>query len=61
MEIIKAHATKNLCYIAAQKMKPAGIVIHSTGVNNPNLRRYVDCAEQLGVNKYNNHWNNAKP
>lgn len=61
MEIIKALATKNLCYIAAQKMVPQGIVIHSTGVNNPNLRRYVDCAEKVGINKYNNHWNNAKP
>lgn len=61
MEIIKAHATKNLCFIAAQKMKPEGIVVHSTGVNNPNLKRYVDCAEKLGKNIYNNHWNKAKP
>lgn len=61
MQIIKAHAVKNLCYIAAQKMVPKGIVVHSTGANNPNLKRYVDCPEKLGVNKYGNHWNNPKP
>ncbi len=61
MDIIKAHAVKNLCYIAAQKMIPGGIVVHSTGANNPNLKRYVDCPDKLGVNVYGNHWNNAKP
>lgn len=61
MDIIKAHATKNLCYIANQKMIPKGIVVHSTGANNPNLQRYVDCPEIVGVNKYGNHWNQEKP
>lgn len=61
MEIIKAYATKNLCYIAARKMTPKGIVVHSTGVNNPNLKRYVDAPEQVGANKYGNHWNTLKP
>ena len=61
MDIIKAHAVKNLCYIAAQKMTPAGIVVHSTGANNPYLRRYVDCPDQVGDNPYANHWNTATP
>ncbi len=61
MDIIKAHATKNLCYVAARKMKPAGIVVHSTGANNPNLKRYVDCPSEVGVNAYGNHWNNPTP
>lgn len=61
LKIIKAYATKNLCYIAAQKMTPKGIVVHSTGVNNPTLKRYVDCPEEVGVNPYNNHWNTATP
>ena len=38
-------------------MKPVGIVVHSTGANNPHLCRYVDCPEWLGVNRYGNHWN----
>lgn len=61
MDIITAHATKNLCYIAAQKMTPKGIVVHSTAANNPYLKRYVDCPEKLGTNIYHNHWNNATP
>ncbi len=61
MDIIQAYATKNLCYRAAKKMTPAGIVVHSTGANNPNLRRYVDCPNLLGKNPYGNHWNNPKP
>lgn len=61
LNIIKAAAVKNLCYIAAQKMVPQGIVVHSTGANNPNLKRYVDATEEVGANQYNNHWNTAKP
>ena len=61
MDIIKSHAVKNLCYITAQKMVPAGIVLHSTGANNPYLKRYVDCPELLGVNIYGNHWNQPTP
>lgn len=61
MNIIKAYAVKNLCYKTAQKMTPAGIVIHSTGANNPNLKRYVDCPAEVGVNIYGNHWNNEMP
>ena len=36
---------------------PAGILVHSTGAPNPNLRRYVDAQGLLGPNKYGNHWN----
>lgn len=35
-------------------IKPQGIVFHSTGANNPNLKRYVDAPEELGVNQYQN-------
>ena len=59
--IIKAHAVKNLCYIKGQKMTPKGIVVHSTGANNPNLKRYVDAPDEVGINQYGNHWNKAKP
>ena len=61
LNIIKAYAVKNLCYIAAQKMVPQGIVVHSTGANNPNLKRYVDAVDEVGVNQYGNHWNTATP
>ena len=61
LNIIKAYAVKNLCYIAAQKMTPQGIVVHSTGANNANLKRYVDAVDEVGVNQYGNHWNTATP
>lgn len=61
LNIIKAHAVNNLCYIAAQKMTPRGIIVHSTGANNPHLKRYVDAPEQVGLNQYGNHWNVPKP
>ena len=58
INIITAYATKNDCYIAKQPITPVGIVLHSTGANNPNLKRYVDYPSELGKNWYNNHWNN---
>lgn len=57
MEIIQCYQTKNPCYRKGTPMKPVGIVVHSTGANNPHLCRYVDCPERLGVNLYGNHWN----
>ena len=58
MNIITAYQTKNDCYKAAKKMTPAGIVVHSTGTNNPKLSRYVDCPEELG-NPASKNWNRA--
>lgn len=60
-DIIKAHAVNNLCYIAGKKMVPRGIVVHSTGANNPYLKRYVDAPNEVGTNRYGNHWNIPKP
>ena len=61
LEVIQALAVKNACYIANKPMTPKGIVLHSTGANNPNLKRYVDCPEELGINTYGNHWNTYHP
>lgn len=50
--------TNNDCYKEARKMTPAGIIVHSTGANNPNLSRYIAPNDgRIGANKYNNHWN----
>jgi len=59
MNLIKCYQTQNDCYKKATPMKPVGIVVHSTGANNPNLSRYVDMPELFGTNKYSNHWNRA--
>lgn len=48
----------NDCYKRAQKMTPKGIIVHSTGANNPNLSRYIGPDDGvIGKNLYNNHWN----
>lgn len=58
MEITQFYLTKNPCYKAGKKIKPSGIVVHSTGANNAYIKRYVNPDDGvLGVNKYNNHWN----
>ena len=58
MKLIKHYLTKNRCYIANNKMKPCGIVVHSTGANNPNLTRYVDDSSLGKVSS--EHWNQSK-
>jgi N-acetylmuramoyl-L-alanine amidase len=58
MNLQKLIFTKNPCYIAGRKIKPKGIMVHSTGANNPWLHRYVGPDDgKLGPNKYGNHWN----
>ena len=60
MELKKCLLTKNDCYKKGTPMTPKGIVVHSTGANNPNLRRYVQPDDGiLGKNTNNNHWNRS--
>lgn len=49
--------TKNECYIAGKTIKPKGVMVHSTGANNPNVSRYVPGDGEIGRNKNGNHWN----
>ena len=59
--------TQSTCYKGTRKFTPQGVLWHSTGANNPNLKRYVqpddnapDKAEwlaKLGKNQYANDWN----
>jgi N-acetylmuramoyl-L-alanine amidase len=62
MNLRKLILTENACYKAGKKIIPKGIIVHSTGANNPYLRRYVGPDDGLlGKNQYNNHWNQDKP
>ena len=50
--------TKNDCYQKGETIAPKGVMIHSTGANNPWLLRYVGPDDGLlGENLYGNHWN----
>lgn len=58
MNLKKLIFVNNDCYKAGKKIVPNGIMVHSTGANNPMLNRYVGPDDGLlGKNKYNNHWN----
>lgn len=62
MNLRKLYLTKNACYKAGRTITPKGIMVHSTGANNPYSKRYVGPDDGLlGKNQYNNHWNNDKP
>jgi len=59
--ILKAFATWGGCYKANRKMpggRPTGVVVHSTGCNNPNLKRYVNLPSVCGENVYKNYFGN---
>lgn len=50
----------NPCYKQGRTMTPTGIVVHSTGCNNPTLRRYVAPDNgYIGKNAYGNDWNRS--
>ena len=58
----EAYARNNGAFKAARKMpagSPEGIIIHSTGANNPNLKRYVNATEICGENPYKNYFDRA--
>lgn len=60
MNLHKLLLTNNRCYKAGVTINPKGIMVHSTGANNPNLKRYVGPDDGLlGNNQYGNHWNNS--
>lgn len=59
--------TNSTCYKGTSTMTVKGILWHSTGANNPNLKRYIQPSdnasdrakwlELLGKNSYGNDWN----
>ena len=59
--------TQSTCYKGTSKMVVKGVLWHSTGANNPTLKRYVQPSDDdknrqawldlLGTNVYGNDWN----
>lgn len=59
--------TNSTCYKGTSTMTVKGVLWHSTGANNPNLKRYVQPSDNatdkdewiklLGKNSYGNDWN----
>jgi len=59
MNYFKNYLTNNDCYKKNQKItKVYGILVHSTGANNPFIKRYVQPdINGIGKNIYDNDWN----
>ena len=52
--------TRNDCYRAGRTIIPKGVMVHSTGANNPWVSRYVPGNEILGYNTGGNHWDQTR-
>ncbi|MBR0161905.1 MAG: N-acetylmuramoyl-L-alanine amidase [Oscillospiraceae bacterium] len=62
--------TQSTCYKGTRRFTPKGVLWHSTGANNPNLKRYVqpddnaadrtEWLAKLGKNAYGNDWNHIE-
>ena len=59
MNLVECILTKNDCYKAGRKITPKGVMVHSTGANNPKVSRYVPGDSVIGKNAYNNHWDKS--
>ena len=69
MNIIKCYLTQNRCYTIGQTITPKGVMVHSTGANNPKVARYVQPSDNdpnkaqlqktIGTNKNANDWNHG--
>lgn len=68
MNLLRCILTENDCYKTKRTIRPKGVMVHSTGANNPTLKRYVQPVKggdgdyaalmaQLGANRNGNHWN----
>ena len=62
--------TQSTWYRGTNKMTPVGVLWHSTGANNPTLKRYVqpddnasnkaELLKKIGTNAYHNDWNHIQ-
>ena len=59
MELRTCLLTANPCYWAGGTITPRGVMVHSTGANNPNLSRYVAPNDGLLGTPSSRHWNQS--
>lgn len=61
MRLFESYLVKNACYITATPMNPFGIMLHSTGANNPRLNRYcIVPNEKINPNNWNQYTPSGK-
>lgn len=69
MNIIQCILKNNDCYKTGRTITPKGVMVHSTGANNPSIARYAqptkteanynDAISKIGTNRYSNDWNRS--
>lgn len=60
LRIYRLYFTESDCYKSGTRQKSVGVQVHSTGANNPNLKRYVQPDDgRLGRHQYINHHNRS--
>lgn len=59
MRLRRQYLTKNDCDKEGRTITPKGVMVHSTGSNNPAVCRYVPGDDEIGTNRYGNHWNRS--
>ena len=57
MRLRKQYLTQNDCYRQGRSLQVRGVMVHSTGANNPRVARYVPGDGEIGRNTAGNHWN----
>lgn len=60
MNLRRLYFTQNECYLVGRSIVPRGVMIHSTGANNPKLKRYVGPDDGL-LGPSVSHWNTFQP
>ena len=59
MNLHKCILTNNDCYKRGRTIRPKGVMVHSTGANNPRLSRYVAPNDGLLGEPALRHWNQS--
>ena len=59
MKLYQQLLTRNSCFVTGEQLHPIGVMIHSTGANNPRLARYVPGNKDIGFNNAGNHWDQS--
>ena len=59
MNLHQCILTENDCYKAGRRIVPKGVMVHSTGANNPRLSRYVAPDDGMLGQPSSLHWNQS--
>ena len=59
MRLRQQFLTRNDCYQTQRTIRVKGVMVHSTGADNPRVCRYVPGDAEIGFNAGGNHWDRS--